>query len=270
VKAKELFYLLGLRPKARTYGYATKTFDLPKDGRIEYAQWLHPRETPKEITQESVDELRVWLSPGDVAIDIGAHSGDSTIPMALAVGTSGCVLAFEPNSYVYPVLSKNAELNLNKTHIIPLPFAATPEDADLVFQYSDSGYCNGGRFAGISRWTHGHAFELRVQGKNLASFLRTSYPELIPKIRYIKIDTEGNDEAVIHSVAEIISRYKPFLRIEMYRKLSEEQRLGLYRSVSSLGYTLHRIVDEANYRGELIQESDLSRWKHFDAFCVPA
>ena len=71
--------------------------------------------------------------------------------MALAVGKSGCVFALEPNSYVYPVLAKNAALNPDKTHILPLPFAATPEDAELVFQYSDSGYCNGGRFAGISR-----------------------------------------------------------------------------------------------------------------------
>ena len=261
--------MLGLRPKAQTYSFETRAFDLSKDGRVEYAQWLHPRETEKKITQEAVDELRRFLSAGDVAIDIGAHTGDSTIPMALAVGKSGSVLALEPNSYVYPVLVKNAELNPDKTHIIPLPFAATPEDAELVFRYSDSGFCNGGRFAGMSRWQHGHAFELPVQGRNLLSYLQASYPELIPRIRYIKIDTEGNDEAVIHSLSEPISQHKPFLRIEMYGKLGEDQRRSLYRSVSRLGYTLHRIVSEADYRGELVTESDLSRWRHFDAFCEP-
>jgi hypothetical protein len=55
----------------------------------------------------------------------------------------------------------------------------------------------------------------------------------------------------------------------MYRKLTEDQRRSLYRSVSNLGYTLHRIVTEDNYRGEPVAESNLSRWKHFDAFCVP-
>src|SRR5262249_52530129 len=160
-------------------------------------------------------ELRRFLSPGDVAIDVGAHSGDSTIPMALAVGKSGCGLALEPNSYVFSVLAKNAGLNLEKTTIVALPFAATPQDAELLFQYSDFGYCNGGRFEGISRWSHGHAFELRVEGKNLWRLLQASYPELIPKIRYIKIDTEGNDEAVVHSISELLSRHKPYLRIEM-------------------------------------------------------
>lgn len=270
MKAKELFYLLGLRPKAQTYGFEVKTFELSKDGKAEYAQWLHPRETPKQITQESVDELRRFLAPGDVAIDIGAHSGDSTIPMALAVGKSGCVLALEPNTYVFPVLAKNAQLNPDRTNIVPLPFAATPEDAQLVFRYSDSGYCNGGGFEGISRWKHGHAFELRVQGRNLQKFLQAEYPELIPRIRYIKIDAEGNDEAVIHSISELLSRHKPFLRIEVYRKLTEEQRRSLYRAVTSLGYELQRIVSENNYRGESVRESDLNRWKHFDAFCVPA
>jgi FkbM family methyltransferase len=270
VKAKELFYMLGMRPKAQSYGFEIKTFELSRDGRIEYAQWLHPRETPKEITQEPVEELRRFLREGDVAIDIGAHTGDSTIPMALAVGKSGCVLALEPNSYVYPVLAKNAELNQEKTHIVPLPFAATPEDAELVFQYSDAGYCNGGRFDRISRWSHGHAFQLRVQGKNLQTFLRSAHPHLIPKIRYIKIDTEGNDEAVIHSISELLSSYKPFLRIEMYRKLNPDQRSSLYRAVSGLGYRLHRIASEANYEGEPVSESTLSRWRHFDAFCVPS
>lgn len=270
MKAKELFYMIGLRPKAQTYGFEVKTFDLGRDGKVEYAQWLHPRETSKQITQEAVEELRRFLSPGDVAIDIGAHSGDSTIPVALAVGKSGCVLALEPNSYVFPVLAKNADLNPEKTHIVALPFAATPEDAELTFQYSDSGYCNGGQFDRISRWSHGHAFELRVQGKNLLRFLQASHVDLIPKIRYIKIDTEGNDEAVIRSISELLSRYKPYLRIEIYRKLSEEQRRSLYHAVVNAGYALHRIIGEENYRGELIRESDLNRWKHFDAFCVPA
>jgi len=63
VKLKELPYFLGLQPGPKTYGHKIKQFDLPGDGSIEYAQWLHPHETEKEITQQSVDELRKFLSP---------------------------------------------------------------------------------------------------------------------------------------------------------------------------------------------------------------
>jgi FkbM family methyltransferase len=269
VKLKELPYFLGLQPGPKTYGYKLKSFDLPADGTVGYAQWLHPNETEKEITQSSVDALRQFLSPGDVAIDIGAHTGDSTISIALAAGKEGCVLALEPNRYVFPVLKKNAELNAGKTNIIPLMFAATPEDAEMEFQYSDSGYCNGGRFEGMSKWLHGHAFHLRVQGRNLYSFIKTAYPQLLSRIRYVKIDTEGYDFAVLASLSDLILRNKPFLKLEVYRKLNEEQRLSLYRSIAGYGYVVRKIADDGNYFGEIITSQEMNKWQHFDVFCAP-
>jgi FkbM family methyltransferase len=269
VKLKELPYLLGLQPGPKTYGHTLKRYDLPKEGIIEYAKWLHPKESQKEITQQSVDDLREFLSPGDVAIDIGAHTGDSTVPIALAVGRTGCVLALEPNPYVFSVLKKNSELNADKTHIIPLMFAATPEDAEMQFQYSDSGYCNGGRFEGMSKWLHGHAFKLNVQGRNLYSFIKKEFPQLLPKIRYIKIDTEGYESAVLRSLADLISQYKPFMKVEVYSRLDERQRLDLYRSIIGFGYVVHKIVEEGSYFGEIVTERDLSKWRHYDVFCVP-
>jgi len=269
VKLKELPYLLGLQPGPKTYAHKLKKFDLPSDGIIEYAQWLHPHETEKEITQQSVNDLRKFLSPGDVAIDIGAHTGDSTVPIALAVGKTGCVFALEPNRYVFPVLKKNAELNAATTNIIPLMFAATPEDAEMEFQYSDSGYCNGGRFEGMSKWLHGHAFKLAVQGKNLQSFLKGMYPQLVPKIRYIKIDTEGYESVVLQSLAGLILECKPFMKVEVYRKLDDPQRRALYRSIAGYGYAIHKIAEDGGYFGEILAEQDLNKWRHFDIFCAP-
>ena len=269
MKLKELPYFLGLQPGPKMYAYKLKKFDLPNDGIIEYAQWLHPHETEKEITQQSVDDLRKFLSPGDVAIDIGAHTGDSTVPIALAVGQAGCVFALEPNRYVFPVLKKNSELNAAKTNIIPLIFAATPEDAEMEFQYSDSGYCNGGRFEGMSKWLHGHAFKLAVQGKNLQSFLQETYPKLLPGIRYIKIDTEGYESVVLQSLAGLISQSKPFMKVEVYRKLDDLQRRALYRSIAGYGYAIHRIAEDGGHFGEILAEQDLGKWRHFDIFCVP-
>jgi FkbM family methyltransferase len=270
VKLKELPYFLGLQPGPKTYAHTLKRFDLPNDGIVEYAQWLHPHETEKEITQKSVDQLRKFLSQGDVAIDIGAHTGDSTVPIALAVGKKGCVFALEPNRYVFPVLKRNAELNAEKTNIVPLMFAATPEDAEMEFQYSDSGYCNGGRFEGMSKWLHGHAFKLAVQGRNLQSFLKETYPQLLPRIRYIKIDTEGYESAVLQSLAGLISRCKPFMKVEVYRKLDDPQRRALYRSITGYGYTIHKIADDGSYFGEILAEQDLGKGRHFDIFCAPA
>lgn len=102
---RSLANLLGWKPAPRTYGSEVTSFELANDGRVELARWLHPAESPKVVTQEVVDHLRTIVKPGDVAIDIGAHTGDTTVPMALAVGPTGCVIALEPNPYVFPVSS---------------------------------------------------------------------------------------------------------------------------------------------------------------------
>src|SRR5436190_2005868 len=121
--------------------------------------------------QAAVDQLRRFLRPGDVAIDIGAHTGDTTLPIALAVGATGRVLGLEPNPYVFPVLECNASLNPAKTSILPLNFAAMRTDGFYEFQYGEEGYCNGGFHEGMSKWLHGSAFKVRVEGRNVQAFL---------------------------------------------------------------------------------------------------
>jgi FkbM family methyltransferase len=212
VKLRELAGLAGWRARPKTYGFDVRRFDLPSDGPVEYAQWLHPGESAKTITQADVDHLRQFIRPGDVVIDIGAHSGDSTLPLALAAGPSGCVLALEPNPYVFPVLEKNASLNRDRTNIVALNFAATAEPGPVTFEYSDAGFCNGGRHEGISRWRHGHAFPLTVRGEHLPTWLAAHQPGLIDRIRFIKVDAEGYDLAVLRSMAGLIDRLRPFIR----------------------------------------------------------
>src|SRR6478752_6435636 len=126
------------------YGYDVREFDLPQDGLVQYAQWQHPYDQTKTITQSAVDAIRQFVSPGDFVIDVGAHSGDTAVPMALAAGQGGCTLALEPNPYVYKVLVANAALNGGKTNIVPRCCAATQDEGDFVFHYSDAGFCNGG------------------------------------------------------------------------------------------------------------------------------
>lgn len=269
MKTREIFHLLGFRPAPRTYGFEVRAFNLPRDGRVEYAGWLHPRETVKKISQESVDHLRTFLSPGDVAIDIGAHTGDSAIPMALAVGQSGVVLALEPNPYVFPVLKKNSELNPEKTTIIPLPFAATPEDGVFEFEYSDAGFCNGGLHEHVSRWKHGLAFKLKVTGKNLAAYLTREYPHLLPRIRYIKVDAEGYDLTVLSTLTDLIARHRPFIRAEVFKWTRRPQRERLIHFLTSAGYAVWRVQNEANYCGTALGAESVMDWAHYDIFGVP-
>lgn len=271
MRLKEFFYLLGLKPRPRSYGFVIEAHDLPGEGRVEVARWLHPRAARVGPTQAAVDQLRQFLRPGDVAIDIGAHTGATAVPTALAVGPSGLVLALEPNPYVFPVLERNAALNPGKTAIVPLRFAAMRVDGQYEFQYGGPDYANGGFHEGMSRWLHGSAFKLRVEGKNLPDFLAQRYPDLAPRIRFIKIDTEGFDLGVLETLEALLRSRRPYLQVEMFslRKSIAGYRLKLYQFLRSHGYELYRIESSAHLMGSPITLDNLTQWNHYDVFCVP-
>lgn len=271
MKLKELFYAVGLKPRARQYPFELVTFRLERDGEVGFAQWQHPGALrwKTSLTQPMVDEARNYLRPGECAIDIGAHAGDSTLPLALAAGPTGAVFALEPNPYVFKVLLATAALNRRTTNIYPLMFAATADDGRFEFEYSDAGFCNGGLLDGIEARKHAHFFKLPVQGRNLVRYLDGEFPEEAARVRFIKVDAEGYDRTVVASLAPLIARTRPYLRSEVYRHSPDDERRRFWRELREAGYLVHRFASDEQYRGDLLGEADLSRWPHFDLFAVP-
>ena len=52
------------------YGYEIKTFKIDGIGAVDYAQWLHPFEQPKVITNSNVNFYKRLAKPGAMVIDI--------------------------------------------------------------------------------------------------------------------------------------------------------------------------------------------------------
>src|SRR5256884_8132109 len=230
LKAKEFIYLLGLKPKPKTFGFVIEAHDLPREGRIEVARWLHPGAYPIAPlqVQAAADQLRRFLRPGDVAIDIGAHTGDTTLPIALAVGATGRVLGLEPNPYVFPVLERNASLNPAKTSILPLNFAAMRTDGFYEFQYGEEGYCNGGGCRGVRKGVHRSAVKVRGEGRKGQAFPTRQHPHPLPRLRFIQIAPHGFDLPILETLEDLVRSQRPFLQVEMFslRKSSTAYRLA--------------------------------------------
>lgn len=270
MKIKNLLELAGLRSKPKQYHYQVNEFDIDGIGPVRYAQWLHPKETPKTITSAMVQAYRGILNEGDFCIDIGAHSGDSTLPMALAVGHRGCVLALEPNPYVYHVLEKNARLNPELTHIKTLMAAATPHNQFIEFEYSDSGFCNGGRHENISSLKHGHSYKLSVFGIDLSKELKSDFSSLLPRLKFIKVDAEGYDLYVLQSIQDIIKTCRPGIKAEVFKNTDESYRESLFNFLSDEGYRIYRVTDEPiGHDNQALELQDMNNWKHFDILCIP-
>lgn len=269
MKFRNLLELIGLHSRTKHYNYTVKDFDLQNGQIIKYAQWLHPSDALKSITNEQVKAYREHLSPGDFCIDIGAHSGDSTLPMAMAVGLNGCVLALEPNPYVYHVLEKNARANQHLVNIKTIMAAATHYEGFIEFEYSDSAYCNGGRHKGMGVFKHGHMFKLNVFGINLTSELKSDYSTWLPKLKFIKTDAEGYDLYIIKSLAEIIDEYRPCIKSEIFKKTSIEYRRELLSFMLERRYDVYKVEKEPLERGRKLGLEDATKWKHYDILCIP-
>ncbi|MEX2581073.1 MAG: FkbM family methyltransferase [Verrucomicrobiales bacterium] len=269
MKIREIFYLLGLRPRLRSYGSRVDRFELSREGVVEFANWEHPRVVPKSVDQGDVDAIRSFLAPGDTAIDFGAHVGDTAVPMALAAGAEGCVFAFEPNLKAFEVLRRNAELNPGKYRIVPFPFAAAEAPGRLVFKYSDSGLGNGGELRGVSRWRHGHAFEVNVEAVEAETLLRRDYPRELRRLRFVKTDCEGADLSVLCSIAGLLREYSPRIRCEVYRHMGTAQRQELFEFLAGLGYRIHEYGGSAGFCGRPLGIDEVDHRAHYDIFAIP-
>lgn len=269
MKPKELIYLLGLKPRLRRYAHRVDSFEFAPGDQVEFANWLHPSAKAKRIEAAHVAALSEFLQPGDTAIDVGTYIGDTTVPMALAVGPQGCVFGFEPNPSAFAVLEANASLNPGRVRIVPLPYAAGDVPGKLVFKYSDPGLCNGGELRGLSRWRHAHAFEIDVEAVHAETWLRERYPAEIAKLKYIKVDSEGADARILRSMEGLLLERRPHLRCEIYRHLREEERRDFFRFLLDRGYAIHRFVSLSEYRGPRLGLEDVSHAEHYDIFAVP-
>lgn len=251
------------------YGYEIKKFKISPFGEVEYAQWLHPFEKPKKITESNIAFYQKISEKGSLIIDIGAHSGDTTVPMALAVGKGGKVLGLEPNKYVYKILEENAKLNKEWTNIVPLCFAATSEDGEFTFNYSDASFCNGGFLSKIKNNNHKHNYTLDVIGKNLQDYLFKYYKDDLEKLSLIKIDAEGYDKEILKTIPEILENYKPALMIECYKRLNKEERIELFEVVNRHGYRLFHLENfELFDELKEIHIENMNDKQHFDILAL--
>ena len=271
MKLRNVFEFLGFRTKIKRYQY--QIFDYNTEGGgalIRYAQWMHPNETKKTGFPDLAKLYQRYLNKGDFCIDIGAHTGDTTIPMAVAVGREGCVLALEPNPYVYHVLEKNARINTQVCNIRTILAAALEEEGFIEFEYSDSGFCNGGRHKGISVLKHGHPYKLKVFGINLKEELESDFSEYLPKLKLVKVDAEGYDLYILRSISSILKSYSPIIKAEVYKKTDLQYRRDFISFlVEDIAYRVYRLKSEPLEFGEELTKDNLCDYDHYDIICFP-
>lgn len=269
MKIKEWFYMIGLKPKIKLFGYDIVEITVDKNLSCQWALWKNPKNHNSLPRIRDYPILKLFLKSGDFAIDIGAHIGDTTLSMGLCVGKKGLTLALEPNLATYRVLKANSELNLDQTNIEPLNLAAMEYDGNYVFQYNEPSLMNGGYQKGISRFKHASFFNVDVKGVNLADLLSRDYKDNLKNLKFIKTDLEGADFTFFQTIKDIIKKHLPVIQSEINGVMSNSIRNSYVQNLKELGYVVFALKSENLDSIYELKQELIDSEKTFDIFAIP-
>jgi FkbM family methyltransferase len=263
---KDSFSRKSARRKFKKYAYRIDKFDLSREGVIEFANWQNPLIKPYTLTQKELDFFRELIPAGSFAIDIGAHVGSISVPMAFATGKEGLVLSFEPNPQVFEGLKLNSTLNAGRYRIVPLQLGVADQEADFHYASSEASMSNGGLILNENDNALGkHKLKDTIQTVQLSKYLVKHYSDRLNKLSFIKIDAEGLDLMIIKDLKSILEQYKPILIAEVYfsktRSLSREEQQEMFSILQSIGYNLYNVenFEKSAAVDELIKQPLLSK-----------
>jgi FkbM family methyltransferase len=164
-----------------------------------------------------------WVAPkpGDVFLDVGAYVGWYTIQAAKAVGSSGRVIALEPDTQNRLQLEENLALNsLPECTVVPV--AAWFEAAEI-----------GWRADGVPVWS-------KVDQTRAGSVRAVTIDSLVSdlgltNVNWIKMDIEGAEIEALRGAETVLSRFRPVLFIEIHETLD-----AVSRFLTKAGYVIEK------------------------------
>jgi FkbM family methyltransferase len=148
----------------------------------------------------------IWFSThlheGDVALDIGAHTGSYAILMASLCGQTGQVVAFEPDPYARKLLFKNLSLNPGMRPPTVESCACSDEIGEATL-FSRGGNSQSSLARSAVEFSPVHsAEEIRVSTVTLDSYLSDRN---LPIPRCVKIDAEGAEIRILKGARRILA-----------------------------------------------------------------
>ena len=129
-----------------------------------------------------VEEVYLKPKPGDIVIDVGAHCGFYTLLASRAIGEKGYVIAFEPHTMNFKILTLNISLNnVNNVKSVKVALGAHSSDGKLYL----------GEDSGAHSIVAKRRYYIPIKVRKLDDIIEELIIENIPKGKMlIKIDAE--------------------------------------------------------------------------------
>jgi FkbM family methyltransferase len=239
--------------------------------------WLNPEDIAIHTTADNFIEwsilstgkyedeinkmIRISLTPGNNALDIGGNIGLQSIRMSQSVGAGGKVYAFEPLTYLQEKFKKNILLNC-ASNVTLFPYALSDIEGEADFKINRNEW-NQGAFS-LSSMSDGPEVE-RVIIK-----IADDMPEIqnLNSVDLVKIDVEGFEYQALRGLEQTLIKHKPRIIFEYDSNYwhATGQKIGdCYTFLRSLNYALYQITVVGC---ELITNADII--VSGNLFCIPA
>jgi FkbM family methyltransferase len=181
------------------------------------------------------------LLPGAVAVDVGANIGAHTLTLARLVGSSGRVLAFEPNPAIGERLERNTALN-DLGHVEVYRCALGFAEARMSLRVPSSASAesaNPGMASLVALDTPHDLVDVEVRALDLL------WPATgLQHFDLVKIDVQGYEHPVLLGMTGLINRFAPAILFE-YEDWAWKEAGWAFRDAFDLldrrGYSLWRI-----------------------------
>ena len=148
-----------------------------------------------------VKTLQTYLKPGCTFVDLGANEGYFTVIAARLCGTSGRVLALEPQQRLIPVIHENLRLN-QSTGVALLNAAVGSEAKTAVLHLTASTNTGGSGFERRSR------FSLPTQEVTMLTLEQVLDQQGFTRVDLMKVDIEGFEYEALLGSPQVFEQHR--------------------------------------------------------------
>tara|TARA_R110001632_G_scaffold84059_1_gene185700 strand:+ start:86 stop:958 length:873 start_codon:yes stop_codon:yes gene_type:complete len=174
------------------------------------------------------------IKEGDTVLDAGANIGGHTLDFAYLVGETGKVIAFEPQSYIFNILTTNILINgltsRVKQHNLGLSNNNTPLEVIDERDKYDNGLVNyGGREIGS-----------KGEGNGEEVIVTTIDALKLKTLNFLKMDIQGLELEALEGGNVTIQKHKPIIFIENYAHQKHKKDIKVIKVLKNLNYIGYR------------------------------
>lgn len=193
---------------------------------------------------EVVEWLSTQLKKGMTFLDIGANIGFYTLLAAQRVGTSGTVVALEPDPDVVAVLRQNIDANaLCNAHLVQGAAYRTCGNVRLGRSLASSWF-SGLYYEKADGWIEVPAYALDSLVRELG----------VGRVDLVKLDVEGAEVEVLEGMHRILCEDRPKLLVELHQSSEAGDAHPVTNQLKKAGYSVrllterHVIAEPAEFR----------------------